>query len=352
MKFKLVTLLFILSTSSLFAQLNKEKARANSSEAARLLENGQSEQSVALLEEAIKLDPENKSYTYQLGNVYYLAKNYTEAITILSAVGSLNGSSEQIFMLLANSYLKSGQREKAVAALEAGIKKFPRSGKLYFEMGELYSSENNPSRAIFYYENAVEIEPESPTNYYALAKIFLRSDEEVWGMIYGEIFINLERNSPKTEEMSKMLFDTYKSEIKFLSDNSFSLSFSKKAVSDTKTFELPFGIGVYEPLLMEAALKETSIDLASLDRIRTTFNKSYFSSRKDKIYPNVLFSYQSKIRLAGHMEAYNYWLLKNANDDGFSEWRDSNKEKWSRFSQWFDQNKLKIEDKDKFFRAD
>lgn len=47
--------------------------------------------------------------------------------------------------------------------------------------------------------------------------------------IYGEIFMNLERNSTRTFEISKLLYDTYKSQITFNKDT-IHVSFSKNNI--------------------------------------------------------------------------------------------------------------------------
>ena len=69
-----------------------------------------------------------------------------------------------------------------------------------------------------YFEKGIEVNPMFASNYFRAAKIYCNSSEEVWGMIYGEIFINLERTNDRTFKISKLLFDTYKSEITFTSE--------------------------------------------------------------------------------------------------------------------------------------
>jgi tetratricopeptide (TPR) repeat protein len=211
--------------------------------------------------------------------------------------------------------------------------------------------------ALSYYEKGIEVAPDFPSNYYWAAKIYCSSTEEVWGMIYGEIFMNLERNSKRTVEISKLLFDTYKSEIKFTSDTSFSVSFSKNAsisisdLTDLSKIKLPFGIGVYEPTLMFSMLDVKTIDINSLDKIRTNFIDNYFKNEHDRTYPNILFNYQKQIKDAGHIEAYNYWILMKGDEEGFDKWHSANKEKWDNFVKWFTDNKLKVDNSNKFHRG-
>ena len=153
--------------------------------------------------------------------------------------------------------------------------------------------------------------------------------------------MNLERNSSRTQEISEMLFNTYRSQIQFTSDTSLSVSFSKNSsinisdLSDPTKIKLPYGIGVYEPTLMMSMISETNIDLDALDRIRTNFVKLYFDNGHNKTYPNVLFDYHKQINDKGHIEAYNHWILMKGDEDAFSKWCVSNKDQWDSFLSWF-----------------
>jgi tetratricopeptide (TPR) repeat protein len=346
-------LTFILIAGQLFGQNNKEKALAKGNEAIKLMDNGQIAESIKLLEESMKLDPDNIDYPYEIGYAHYMTKDYQKAIDFLTPLTKRKDASDRVYQLLGNSYDNIGQRDKSIETYEAGLKKSPKSGKLYLELGGMYLHTKEYDKAINYYEKGIDVEPDYSSNYYRLAKTFLNSEEEVWGMIYGEIFMNLERNSSRTTEISKLLYDTYRSEIKFTSDTSFTVSFSKNAVINinSKKIELPFGVSVYEPTLMMEMLSEKQIDINSLDRIRTGFVKSYFNNNKDKKFPNILFDYQNRILKEGHLESYNHWILMKGDEEGFNKWQEANTDKWDKFISWFNPNGLKIDDKNKFIRT-
>ncbi len=349
----ILVLTFLLIAGQIAGQTNKEKALTKGREAIKLMDNGQITESIKLLEESMELDPDNIDYPYEIGYAHYITKEYQKAIDVLTPLAMRNNTNDRIYQLLGNSYDNIGQRDKSIATYEAGLKLLPKSGRLHLELGGMYLTTKEYDKAVAYFEKGIEAEPGYSSNYYQLAKTFLNSEEEVWGMIYGEIFMNLERNSSRTTEISKLLYDTYKSEIKFTSDTSFTVSFSKNAVIDmgSKKPELPFGVGVYEPTLLMEVWPEKQIDINSLDRIRTGFVKSYFNNKRDKKYPNVLFDYQNRIFKEGHLEAYNHWILLKGDEDGFTKWQESNTGKWDRFVDWFNLNGLKIDDKNKFVRT-
>jgi tetratricopeptide (TPR) repeat protein len=350
-----VTSLFFIGHFSQ-AQTNKEKALEKGHAAMRIEAEGKFDEAIRLLEEARKLDPDDINYSYEIAYAYYAKEDFKKAVKYLDDLLDHKDVSDLIYQLLGNCYDILKKQDKAIETYEAGLKKFPGSGKLYLELGNINVAKDDFNKAIGYYEKGIESEPDFPSNYYWASKIYCSSTEEVWGMIYGEIFMNLERNSKRTAEISKLLYNTYKSEIKFTSDSGFSVSFSKSAtinISDLSSpdkIKLPFGIGVYEPTLMMATAAEKTIDLSSLDRIRKRFVDFYFQKETSTKYPNVLFDFQQELIRAGQMEAYNHWLLMKGDEEGFIAWQKENKVKWDAFAKWFNAYHLTLNKTSRFYR--
>lgn len=348
--------LVILLTAGQFAigQTNEEKAFAKGHEAIKLMDSGKVDESIKLLEEAQKLDPDRFDYPYELAYAYYLKEDFKGAIKILEKNKNHKDVTDRLFQLLGNGYDVLGKSDKAFEAYDEGLKKFPNSGMIYLEKGNVHWGKKEYSEALPYYEKGIEVDPTFPSNYYRAAKLYCSSTEEVWGLIYGEIFMNLERNSKRTAEISKLLFDTYKSEIKFTGDSSMTVSFCQQmtinvsALTDPKNIQLPFCM-IFEPTLMMSAVLEKSIDIHSLDRIRSSFIDNYFKAERDKTYPNVLFAYEKKVKEAGHIEAYNHWILMKGDEDGFGDWQSANKDKWDSFATWFNDNGLQLDNVNRFY---
>jgi tetratricopeptide (TPR) repeat protein len=348
-------LLFIAAGQSAFGQSNTELAKAKGEEAINLMDNGKIAESIKLLEEAQQLDPNRFDYPYELAYANYLKEDHKTAIKILEKIIEHKDVNDRLFQLLGNSYDVLGKSDKAFEVYDAGLKKFPNSGRLYLEKGNVFWGKKEYEKALPNYEKGIEVDPEFPSNYFRAAKIYCNSTEEVWGMIYGEIFMNLERNSARTSEISKLLFDTYKNEIKFSGENAFSVSFSKNAMIDVTSLKdpgkikLPYGVGVYEPTLILSMLSVKKIDIKTLNSIRTAFIDNYFTNGHDKTYPNILFTYQKKIKDADHQEAYNHWILMKGDEAEFEIWQSANKEKWDSFIKWFGDNGIEITDNNKFY---
>jgi tetratricopeptide (TPR) repeat protein len=354
-KITLLICIILFGNQNLFSQTDKEMALAKAKEGIKLMDEGKLNESIKLLQEAENLDTEKFNYPYEKAYAYYLKQDYNKAIKILETVKDHKNVQPELFQLMGNSYDILDKPEKAFEIYDEGLKKFPNAGILYLEKGNVYWNKKDYEKALPFYEKGIEVNPMFASNYFRATKIYCNSSEEVWGMIYGEIFINLERNSNRTYEISKLLFDTYKSEIKFTSETTSEVSFSKNTIINAndigkdKQFKLPFSM-VYEPTLLLSITEEKLIDLNSLNNIRQLFLKNYLTFGHNKTNPNVLFDYQNKIAESGNFEAYNYWLLSNGDKENFDKWMNNNKEKWDKFVKWFSENKINIDNSNKFIR--
>jgi Putative Zn-dependent protease, contains TPR repeats len=337
-------LLFI--GASAYGQTSQEKALELGHKAILLMDNGQIEESVKLLQEAQQLDPDNIAYPYEIAYASYLQHDYKEAVKRLSKLENNKDASDRVFQLLGNCYGIMGKPDRAIDAYEKGLKKYPNTGFLYLELGIIYMNSNNFEKAISNFEQGIYVDPKFPSNYYWAAKLYGKTTEEMWSVLYGEIFMNLERNSQRTAEISKLLYDTYKRRIAFTSDTSISVNFSKHSVVDGT--KLPYAM-VYEPILLMSIVNEREIDINSLDRIRRNFVINYYEKEFNKNYPNALIEYQKEILDAGHLEAYNHWILMKGDESNFEEWVARNKGKWNSFVTWFTSNKLQIDSNNRFY---
>ena len=352
-----VLALCVVLSAHVYGQTNAEKALVLAQEAVELMYKGDVKKSLKLLAEAQELVPENFDYFYETAHVYYLNEDYKKSAKILESLKSHKDVNDLLYQLLGNSYDMLGQSEKAFDIYNEGLQKFPKAGALYLEKGNVHWNKKEYLEALPYYEQGIEVDPSFPSNYYRAARIYCASTEEVWGMLYGEIFMNLERNSQRTSEISKLLYDTYKSQITIGPEGPSAISFSKNASmrisgnEESLEKKLPFGTICYEPTLMISLISQDKIDLTSLDVIRSNFVDLYFEKKFNEKYPNVLFDYQKTIKAAGHLESYNHWILMKGDEAAFGVWIKDNKEKWDAFVTWFMENGLQLDDNHRFYKS-
>jgi tetratricopeptide (TPR) repeat protein len=112
-------LLFIAVGQIAFGQTNKEKALEKGQEAIKLMDNGKLDESIKLLEEAQKLDPDRFDYPYELAYAHYFKEDFKGAIKILEKNIDHKDVTERLFQLLGNSYDALGKSDKAFEAYDA-----------------------------------------------------------------------------------------------------------------------------------------------------------------------------------------------------------------------------------------
>jgi tetratricopeptide (TPR) repeat protein len=340
-KFKILFLIAFLSNYC-FAQNNEEIALQKGEVAIKLMDNGKIEESIMLLEECQKLDPENFDYPYEIAYANYLKKDYKKTIGILEKLENYKNINAQLYSLWGNSYDNLDNPKKAIEIYDNGIKKFPQNGLLYLEKGVVYEFEKEYNNAIETYKKGISAEPKYPSNYYRIANLYLNSDDKVPGLIYGEIFLNLERTTNRTKEMSKNLFDAYKNSIVFENNEWKKLNLCKQMKINPTQFEkdkkLPlcmvfgkwFTFG-----LLNSRVKEYNLD--SISKIRKEFIKNYFE-KDNKDYPNILFEYQKKMIDNEIFEAYNHYIFQMGATEEFSEWLKTNNTEYEKFVEWYTKN--------------
>ena len=361
MKKIILFFLFAWTGLSLFAQTDRSELDKQIGYAIMLMDNGAVDESIEALNELRKTVPDDFIIQYELAYAYYLKQDYAAAIKVLKKLRKNKDAEDILYQLLGNSYDVAGNPKLALGAYKQGLKRFPNSGRLYFEQGVVYGTKYNDfNTALACFEKGIEMDPAYPSNYFWASKLFCESsDEEIWGMIYGELFLNLEPGTQRTEEISRLLYDTYQSEITFPNDTTVSVSFSRNNVIDFAALidagrrilsVLPYGMAVYEATLSLASIGEKEIGLASLNRIRTAFLENYYKNFGER-FPNALFAYQKEVAAAGHLEAYNYWVVSAGDPQGFLVWHDENPEKWEAFVQWFETNPIRLDGNNRFYRG-
>lgn len=351
---RIVLIYFLVVSITAYGQSDQKKALELGRKAVSLMDAGSTEEAIKLLEECEKLDPDNISYPYEKAYTLYLSKDYDQSIKILNKLTNHEQANDRVYQMLGNSHDMNGKQKKAIEVYEKGLELFPQSGLLYLERGNIELINVNYNKALEYYEKGIEVQPDFPSNYYRAAKLFLNSNEEVWGLIYGEIFMNLERNSNRTPEISKLLFDTYKSEIQFSGDSTnidfCNIVINAEDVLDQQNFTPPFCMAFGQAMIM-ATIDMKKVDLSSLHQLRGNFITNYYDQKSDKIYPVILFAYQKQMKEAGHLEAYNHWILMQGDPEAFDHWYNGNKDKWDAFVIWFSEHPMQINASNVFVRA-
>lgn len=350
----LITIILQFSIFSLFGQSNEEKALTQGREAIKIMDEGKYDESIKLLEGSQKLDPDNYIYPYEIAYAYILKKDYQKAIKVLKKVKKLKNINSQVYQMSGNCYSYLGKSKEAIKEYEEGMKYFPNSGNLHLEKGNVFLGQKNYDEAIKNYEKGIKVDPTFPSNYFRLAKLFLNSTDKLSGLMYGEIFMNLERTTARTQEMSELLFNTYKSSIT-LGEKESGIDFCEIVLDasnliDSEDLKLPF-CAIFGKNFALSIIDEKEINLQSLSSIRRKFIDLFFQEDY-KGYDNVLLRYHKEMIENDHFDSYNYYLFQIANQEEFNSWYKDHEEEFNSFVEWYvkDENIISITTKNLFLR--
>ncbi len=178
-----IIVICILPLSSI-AQKDQAQAERLTEEAVELMDNGQLDEAILLLEQAKSLGEKSHIYDYEIGLAYVWKDDYVTAIKYFKKCIKFSDATDQSWQMLGNSYSMNGDKEKDMKTYQNGLKKFPNSGRLYLEQGVVMFMQELYDKAIEYWEQGVNVDPTYASNYHRLAYIFMLTDFEIWGLLY------------------------------------------------------------------------------------------------------------------------------------------------------------------------
>lgn len=354
----LLLLLFCTAEFAFAQEISDDDMGRKVSHAVKLMDNGQYDESEAVLNAVLDAKPDYYGALYEMAYLHYMKGDYNAAVKQIQKAIQHPSVEDLAYQLLGNAYDYLGNLTKAIATYKEGLKKFPDAGCLYLEQGNMAFGNEEYLEALSYYEQGIAVEPSFLSNYRSAAIVLFNSSEPIWAMLYGEIFMNLERNTARTRMMSGALYDAYRKAIVIGEEE------QQRVVNYhfTQNNTAVFGDGVLTTsfpwmytLMVESIFpKEAgSVDVETLDTMRRAFIVSFFDKLAEdncEHYSNVLFDYQRQMAIEGHFEAYNYWLLGQGNEKILDKWCETHVEAWTAFVDWANANPMKIDKQHYFHR--
>ncbi len=279
-----------------------------------------------------RMEPQNLIYRRELAFAYYLGGDLSRATQVITPLLKAKDADEATFLTASQIFSRRDMSKAAIAAIERGIKKFPNSGLLYSDYGRLHSAKKKYKKAEEAWEKGVKNDPNYHLNYYNLSKSYFVSKRPLWAIIYGETFINMERYSMRTEEVKKIVFDSYKQLIANNQLANFASKNEKKNLSRTQSkFEKQVN-KVYANL---ANVVIGGVDIDNIVMLRTRFLLRW-SQVEGQEFPLHLFDFMNNLLSNGYFESYNQWLFgKASNDKAYIDWVKENPETYSDFENFY-----------------
>jgi hypothetical protein len=229
-----------------------------------------------------------------------------------------------------------------VAVLASCVALLAQDAAYYKAIQKASSSKVQPAQFKQMEENALK-DFSRPESYELLATSFGNTTEKVWAVIYGEIYCDLSPDPERVSRVGSLMYQWYEGSLS-RQGNGLSVSLTENAQSSQK--QLPFESLFEQSFLMGAAVVKGSFPPLSIQTL-TTIRKNQLALWNQKKLPETeLVRRQQAIMSAGHFEAYNYWLFKDARAEEFSEWIKSHQDQFQGWLDWQSKNKFTVETPD------
>lgn len=336
------TQIFIISLLLLFFHAGNAQTVLGATEEARdlyamarqYLQKGDYANSIMVYNQVIQLEPKNLIYRRELANVYFLQGDLMRAERMVVPLLKADEADEETFQIACKVLSAKKKTDEAKEAINKGISKFPNSGLLYKEKGDFYTAQKKYADASKAWEKGIEKDSKYYMNYYNLSKVYFFTKNYLWAIYYGEIFVNMESFSSKSQEIKKIMYESYKF---FMAElNNLALEGKNSRYDNPKDFETSL-YKVYDNL---RNVVTGGIHIDNLIMLRTRFlldwNKNFASK-----YPNELFDYQQRLIQNGYFDAYNQWLFGRFDSEKqYNTWAQTHNTLMNKFDNHFRSNKL------------
>jgi tetratricopeptide (TPR) repeat protein len=125
-----------------------------------------------VLNELIRLDPDNPEYKFDKANAFFVEKRYDEALAIYKQLEQTLGLNDDIIANRQKIYLKQGKVNEAATELDEMIKANPGQIRYYILLSEIYSSNNFSDKALKVLERAEKVDNNNGIIHLALADVY------------------------------------------------------------------------------------------------------------------------------------------------------------------------------------
>lgn len=137
-------------------------------------ERRQHEEAIQLLHQAVKIDPREKVYRYNLARIYLILWKYPEAVQAFREVLELDPNSALACFSLGWALAQQGRLAEAAGAFEKALQINPNYPEACFELGAAYEGQGLLDKAAAMYSNCLALAPQHKYAHYRLGEVYLK----------------------------------------------------------------------------------------------------------------------------------------------------------------------------------
>lgn len=122
------------------------------------------------LEATVKQFPENTEALLKLGELFFLVRQYENAILHINKALKVDENLAQAYYLKGSVFKEMGDTAKAISSMQTALEQDNKYFDAFLDIGILYASRKNPL-AMEYYNNALKLRPNDENTLFAKAKL-------------------------------------------------------------------------------------------------------------------------------------------------------------------------------------
>jgi tetratricopeptide (TPR) repeat protein len=152
---------------------------------------------IAMINQAIKNNPANVFFYYELGKFHERMDNYDKALETYIRAIELNPNREEAYRQLGEFYSRHNKFDKALASFLKAVEIEPNNAQLHYLFGRFYKRSNHPEEALQEFLTAIRLEPDSPWFHYEIAEFYKTQGQ--YDKAQEELHLAIDRSSSPFE---------------------------------------------------------------------------------------------------------------------------------------------------------
>jgi tetratricopeptide (TPR) repeat protein len=290
-------------------------------------------------EQVLKENPNNVDALYEMAYSSYAKKDYKNAITVGHKAAQYKSSLlDRTYVLLANCYEESGDKQKAVEVYKAGIKLSPSSGLLQYNLAITYLSNEQVAESTAAAKKAAGLDPSHPSSQLLVSTLFDKGSYKIPALLAALRFLVLEPNSVRSDAALERMRRIMQAGVS-QGHNGGNVSIvlgtgGKKDEGDFESVELFMG------LMKAANYTEKNKDKTEMQLLTGNFGSLFAilseSSKPDRTKFTWAYyvPYFLELKQQGHTEAFAYFINQRSDLPQVNSWLQLHQNKISDFLAW------------------